>query len=340
VEPAPDISGESTCADPEGRREWRVGWRTAASGIGVVVTPTAFESRPTGGAWADESARSWQLRWNLPPLKDPRFGTLMPEKAVDGDLPRLALERIPARLSPRFVTPDGACTVFATPYAYGGGDRPRVAVIGDSLVAQLGPDPRDLAGPPMITSRLLAAGWGVEVNGQGGRRWTRPPETTPGNVAWGDTVLVDEIRGLRGADAQVVALGTNDAGWVSMATGRADFDLRLAWVLLHLAPVLDEVAASGRCTVLVTAEDRKVTYLGNDEAQFTEAAREINALLREHAAKSPDDAVHLADWAQTSADHHTGDAEPWFGEDTIHLNEAGRATYADYLARAAEQCRP
>ena len=339
VEPAADITGGSTCTDPENRREWRVTWQTAASGIGVVVTPTAFESRTAGGAWADESLRRWQLRWNLPPLKDPRFGTLMPEKAVDGDLPRLALERIPARLSPRFVTPDGTCTVFATPYAYGGPDRPGVAVIGDSLVAQLGPDPDDLTGPPMITDRLLADGWGVEVNGQGGRRWTRPPEAKLGDVTWGDTVLADEIRGLRGAQGQVIALGTNDAGWVSMAESRADFDLRLAWVLLHLAPVLDEIEASGRCAVLVTAEDRKVRYLGNDEAEFAEAAREINALLRERAAKSADDEVHLSDWAAASADHHTGDADPWFGEDTIHLNEAGRAQYADHLTRAARQCR-
>ena len=276
---------------------------------------------------------------DLPPLKDPRFGTLMPEKAVDGDLPRLALERIPARLSPRFVTPDGTCTVFATPYAYGGPDRPGVAVIGDSLVAQLGPDPDDLTGPPMITDRLLADGWGVEVNGQGGRRWTRPPDAKLGDLTWGDTVLADEIRGLRGAGGQVIALGTNDAGWVSMAESRADFDLRLAWVLLHLAPVLDEIEASGRCAVLVTAEDREVRYLGNDEAQFTEAAREINALLRERAAKSAADEVHLSDWAAASADHHTGDADPWFGEDTVHLNEAGRAEYADHLTGAARQCR-
>jgi lysophospholipase L1-like esterase len=337
--PEPGTTGRSSCTDPESRRDWRVTWETAASSIGVVVTPTALESRTAGGAWTDESTRVWQLRWNLPRIEDPRFGTLMPEKAIDGALPRLALERIPARLSPRFVTPDGTCTVFATPYAYGGGDRGEVAVIGDSLVGQLGPDGDDLEGPSLVTDRLVAGGWSVEVNGQGGRRWTRPPDARPGGLSWGDTTLVDEIRGLRGAKAQVIALGTNDAGWVSMAVGRQDFDLRLAWVLLHLAPILDEVESSGQCTVLVTAEDRKVHYLGSDEAQFTEAAHEINKLLRERAAKSPDDGVHLSDWAEVSADHHSGDADSWFGADTIHLNATGRATYADHLARAADACR-
>ena len=67
VEPAADSTGGSTCTDPENRREWRVTWRTAASGIGVVVTPTALESRTAGGAWADESLKRWQLRWTCRP---------------------------------------------------------------------------------------------------------------------------------------------------------------------------------------------------------------------------------------------------------------------------------
>jgi lysophospholipase L1-like esterase len=336
--PPAGATGASTCTDPENRREWRVQWRTDASGIGVVVTPTGFASRPLGGEWADEGTKTWQLRWNLPALVDRRFGTLMPEKSVNGDILRLTTERIPARLSPRYVTPDGTCSVFATPYTWGGLSRPQVSVIGDSLVAQLGPDAEDLEGPSLVTERLLAAGRSVEVNGQGGRRWTRPPEAQAGDVSWGDTALIDEIRGLRGGTAQVIALGTNDAGWVSMAANRQDFDLRLAWVLVQLTAILDEVEASGQCTVLVTAEDRKVSYLGNDEARFAEAAQELNDALRERAGKSPDDDVHVSDWAAASADHHTGDDDPWFGEDTIHLNGTGRAEYADHLARAAAAC--
>ena len=40
--------------------------------------------------------------------------------------------------------------------------------------------------------------------------------------------MTDEIRGLRGAAAHVVALGTNDAGWVTMAKDGEEYELRLA----------------------------------------------------------------------------------------------------------------
>lgn len=343
--PAAGRNGESTCTDPVGRREWRVRWRTVESPIGVVLEPTAFESRATvatttaGTAgttgWTDESARAWLMRWSSTPLTTPMYGTLLPEKNAQGPLALLrTTQRTPARLSPRFVTPDGACTVFTAPYASGTPGEPQVAVLGDSLVAQLGPV-SSLEAPPLVTDRL--PGYRVEVNGQGGRRWTALPETQSGIVA-GDPVMTDEIRGLRGARAQVVALGTNDAGWVSKSLDRQQFDIRLAWVLLHLEPLLAEIKASGQCTVVLTAGDRGVAYLGSAPESYTEAATAINNLLREQAAADPDDDLMLWDWAAISADHHAGDPDPWYGLDTVHLNEPGRVRYAEELAKAAELC--
>jgi lysophospholipase L1-like esterase len=330
-------TGDSTCTDPAGGREWRVSWRTAASPMGVVLTPTAFASRPTGdGTWTDEGAGTWELRWSLVPSPSPEFGTLLPEKTLRGTLPLLTAARTPVRFSPRFVSPDGSCTVFAAPYGTGDAGARRVAIIGDSLVGQLGPD-ADMNAPPLVATPLLERGQRVEVNGQGGRRWTDQPDAAPG-LERANFVMTDEIRGLRGAEVQVIALGTNDAGWVTLAKDQQEYELRLAWVLLHLDPLLDELAASGQCTVLVTAEDRKVSYIGRDEAQFTRAAGEVNDLLRKRAAEDPDDNLRLQDWAATSAGHHTGDPEPWYLADTVHLNAAGRHRYAQELATAAGLC--
>jgi lysophospholipase L1-like esterase len=334
--PGPGVTDTSSCVDPIGNREWQVTWRTAASAAGPVLTATALSSRPRGGAWADESAQTWELRWSTSPLKNDQFGTLLPEQTLQGPLTVLGRQRTLAAYSPRFVTPDGGCTVFAVPFGLGPEGGRKVAVIGDSLVGQLG-DETDVTAPPQVAAPLLRDGHRVEVNGQGGRRWTGNPDVKPGLTA-ADGVMTDEIRGLRGADVHVIALGTNDAGWASMANSLSEFELRLAWVLLHLEPVIDEIAASGQCTVLVTAEDRKVSYINHDEKLFERAAGEMNELLRERAAADPDDGLRLLDWAATSRDHHTGDPEPWFGKDTVHLNEAGRARYAAELAGAASLC--
>src|SRR4029078_11537881 len=108
------------------------------------------------------------------------------------------------------------------------------------------------------------------------------------------------------AGVHVVALGTNDAGWASMADSLSDFELRVAWVVLHLDPVIAEIAASGQCTVLVTAEDRKVSYINHDETLFARAADEINDLLRKRANADPDDGLRLLDWAANARGHPTG----------------------------------
>jgi len=329
-------TGTSSCTDPVGHREWRVSWKASASPIGVVLTPTAFESRETGAStWTGQASQTWELRWSAGILTSPEFGSMIAEKTARGPLALLAAQRIPVRFSPRYVSPDGACTVFATPYGIGSADARQVAIVGDSLVVQLGPVPGP-DGPTLLAADL--PGDRVEINAQGGRRWTRAPDT-PAGLDGANLVMTDEIRGLRGATSEVVALGANDIGWVSQAPDRNQFELRKAWVLLHLSPLLDEIEASGQCTVVLTAEDRNVTYLQGNKDWYAEAAAEVNGLLRQRAADDPDDDLRLWDWAAISANHHPGDPDSWFGKDTVHLNPEGRQHYAEELAKGASLCQ-
>jgi hypothetical protein len=178
----------------------------------------------------------------------------------------------------------------------------------------------------------------VEVIGQSGRRWT-PVDAAPGPLERADSTLLDEIRGLRAAGGQVVALGTNDASWISRASADAERDRRRAWVLGRLAEAIDELDGSGVCTVLVTAAgEQGTTYGHGDPETFSDGLRAVNDYLRVRAGSDPDDGLVLWEWSREAATHHTNDAEPWFGPDTVHLNSAGQRAYADSLARAALRC--
>jgi lysophospholipase L1-like esterase len=373
VLPEPGETGEATCADPAGGVEWRVRWRAQDGALGTEIVATGFASRalpgwtpsptasgePTGtytpagvpedtsGAatespeadddgWVKRDLDNWQLRWRGNPRLS-EIGTLQVETDRRGTLAVLASVPVLADDSPRFITPDGSCTVFLLPFGEGKAEWPSVAVFGDSLVSQLGPDASDLKAPGMLQERLLKKSVRPEVTGQGGRRWTPMPGKDQG-IDGADQILWDEIRGLRGAEAHVVALGVNDAGWVSMAVDDNDFELRMAWVLLKLEPFLKEIQDSGQCTVVVTAGDRKMKYVGGDEDRYAEAATRINNLLRRLAAENPDDDLQLWDWASISSEHHVSDPESWFGSDTIHLNREGRTAYANQLTEAATLC--
>ena len=77
---------------------------------------------------------------------------------------------------------------------------------------------------------------------------------------------------------------------------------------------------------------------GGTEEDFARASRRLNDYLRRRVAGSGG-ALRLSDWAAASSGHHGEDPSPWFGPDTIHLNAAGRAAYADQLAAAPSRCR-
>jgi lysophospholipase L1-like esterase len=259
-----------------------------------------------------------------------------------GPLSTLALVKLDVGNSPRYVTPDGSCTVFIAPFVSAGANDSTVAVLGDSLVAQLyASQDGTISGTGELLGRLEAGDHRTEINGQAGRRWTVAPGSEPASepgLERADVSMLDEIRGLRAARSMVIALGTNDAGWVALAPDAQQYQLRLAWVLLHLAPMLDELDSYGHCTVLVTMAERNKRYIDTPPGRFDDAARRINAYLHQRADANPHDRLKIWDWGAHADPHGTFDPQPWFGSDTIHLNSTGRAAYADDLTRAAALC--
>lgn len=347
--PKPGEAGVSTCLDPIGRRQWRVTWRATQGASGMTVVPTGFAERPAvaqrsagadaaapvpNGGWTSRDADAWALGWVIPSVTATDWARRV---EVRGNLAVLGRRQTPLAYSPRYVSPDGSCTVFIDPFADGPPAGPTVAVIGDSLVWQLLQATRATAPLGLLPRALENRDRRFEVVGQPGRRWTIFPDTTPG-LDQADGTLLDEIRGLRGAHAQVIALGTNDAGWVALSTSDQMYQLRLAWVILHLAPIIDEIRSSGQCTVLVTAGDRDESYLGSQVDRFSQAMQDINDYLRRRAEADPNDDLHLWDWAEHVAGHHVGARDSWYAADTIHLNARGRVAYADELTQASALC--
>jgi lysophospholipase L1-like esterase len=363
VVPTAGTTGASTCTDPVGRHIWRVTWKVtagagpdAASGVSgqaeaTAIAPTGFAVRPltpgTQGAqdaqarsatgWIDDAQDRWQLNWS-PTLAEVAKAPKDETWSRIGGFATLAADKVYVGQSPRYVAPDGSCTVFLTPFVSGRAGRPTIAVVGDSLTAQLyAPDDNSFTGPGALAERLESGGDRVEINGQAGRRWTPDPDQAAG-LEQADYSMDDEIRGLRAAGTMVIALGTNDAGWVAISPNQETYELRLSWVLLHLTPLIDELRADGRCTVLVTMADRDKRYLDSDPAKFQEAAGRINALFEQRADADSHDGLKVYDWAAQADPHGYGTKDAWFGYDYIHLTAAGIQAYANDLTQAAGMC--
>lgn len=299
---------------------------------------TATGTGPQGlVGWRTEETALWLLRWSPTLAETMRAG---PNETYERVGPFSTLQSIPVDVgqSPRYVTPDGACTVFLVPYVAGSAQGRTVAVLGDSLLAQLYASlDGSVTEPGVLEHDLEGIGMRPEINGQAGRRFTREPGR-PLNPETADVTMMDEIRGLSGADARVIALGTNDAGFATLSADRTAYETRLAYVLFQLAPMIDEIQAEGRCTVLVTMSTKDKKYLNSAPGRFDDAARRINAYLTQRARTSPGRVLRVYDWAATADQHIYGTADAWFGNDTIHLTTNGRRAYADALTRAAALC--
>jgi lysophospholipase L1-like esterase len=304
---------------------------------GQPTTTPAAVAGPASTAWTSRDRDLWNVRWT------PSVSEALSRQSADsyqrqGTLEQLALVPLTANQSPRYVTPDGGCSVFVTPFMAGSPGGRTVAVLGDSLVAQLYASADGLGtSEGALQQELDAKGYRPEINGQSGRRWTALPGARPG-LAQANVDMMDEIRGLREAQSVVIALGVNDAGWVALAPDPQTYELRVSWVLLHLGPMLDELRDRGHCTVLLTMSDGDQTYLGSAPGMYQRAARQINAYLVQRAQEDPGDRIKLWDWALAAAGHHTSDPVPWFGHDTIHLNTEGQSAYVQELSQAADSC--
>jgi lysophospholipase L1-like esterase len=321
----------------------------AETATGVPTIPATATASPTAaptpagpalpGGWQSRDLDRWLLRWTPTPA-EAAVAVRTEEWVRMGPLATLAALPMTALQDPRFVTTDGACTVYLLPFRgpVGADTDNTVAVIGDSLVAQLyGSSDRTPASTGPLLDRLVAQGDRAEISGQGGRRWGVKPDGLS-SLEQADSVLLDELRGLREARSVVVALGTNDAGWVAHSTDREQYELRLAWVMTHLAPILDELRDHGHCTVLVTMAERNKSYGGSAPGTFDVAARQINDYLRTRANADPDDRLKLWDWGAHADPHGHLDPDPWFDNDTIHLKPSGFAHYADELTAASKLC--
>ncbi|MBB4773486.1 SGNH/GDSL hydrolase family protein [Actinomadura livida] len=337
--PAVAETGTQTCEGPG--VSWRVDYEITSSGYGPVAHATGLQRRTLpGGSWTDASTQTWQLRWDHPPnaWDNPFAG---PFQQQQGDLAAIGGTPVVTYLSPRFVAPDGACTVYLAPFANGSAGDPKIAVLGNSLTQSLNDssyNQQHLQG--YVQGNLTAAGMRAEVEGHGGRRWVADPGAT--GLAKADNYLLDEYRGLLRHDPQgyVIELGPNDAGWIALAGTQADRQARLDATITGLRTILDELRSSGKCVVFVTGPDNLATYWTADPWHYAWAAQSINQELRAQASASATDDFKLRDFAQLSANHHTYSQgqDVWFTSDDLHLNGLGKLHLTSEITQAAAQC--
>lgn len=341
-------SGPVASAAPEARSESctevvggeRVRWRVRHTfevnpAYGPLVRVDSLWRSVNGGQETDARASAWELRWdNAPaewpsvphdqvPSPSPSFQQLRGTLADFGGQWRSAL------LSPRLVTPDGACTVYLTPFPNKAAepDWPKVAVLGDSLLQQLNdPTYNDDHYQGYAEGVLNEAGIAAEVDAQWHSRWT--PETGGGGHQ------LDEFRGLleRDVDGFVVALGARDAIHVASVPPGPDRDARMSEVREKLGAAVSETRTRTPCLVAVTTPENPVNIPGVDGTGYATAARQVNDVLRFIAAADDSDGFEVVDFATQAA------GQSWFVGDNLHLNLAGKLSLAAAIGSAARRC--
>ncbi len=191
---------------------------------------------------------------------------------------------------------------------------PRVAVVGDSLTMQAS---------WAIDDRLGADGWLVAVSGRNG--------ATIGDQY--DQII--SYTGFDGAEVLVVALGTNNAYYVTVdddrRVGRAqtvdELERTVHDVLVGPADRTWELSV--RCLVWVNVRD-DTTGL-----QLDAQAPALNAEIEAHAEAERADGRQMivADWAGRSRGH-----DEWFVADGVHLTPEGQQAYAELMAETVATC--
>ncbi len=307
---------------------------------------TGFSSRIGNGPWLSQDDALWRLRWT------PRPGGPVPVDRPgtyqrDGTLVTLSPITPAVDSSPRYLTPDGSCTVFLAPFDAGpagtsgtrgtSGAAGSVALVGDDLAEQAAPDLRRPAQLGERPSVLVT---------EPGARWTTLPGAA-GALDRAGTSELDELRGLHSAGGLVVGLGSADAEWIAAAPSRSQVGVRQNAVLAQLSPLLAGLDDADRCTVLLTVAQPAAPGAGPTPAarrtatadRFATAAGLINAMLVQAATAETGDRLKVWDWAGAAAGHRIGSPDPWFDDAAgPHLTSAGVTAYADALARAATLC--
>ncbi len=190
----------------------------------------------------------------------------------------------------------------------------RVVVLGDSLTVQASWS---------IDRELNAAGYDAAVSGQNG------------------AVIADrmnEIRsynGYSGADIAVLALGTNNAYFMSGDNTRR---VTLDETKRDITKAVDEAFAPHNdspfpntvtCVVWVTVNDR-AHLIGLDTK-----APPVNQAIRDEAATrtAAGKQMLVADWTTRSQGH-----DDWFVADGLHLTPAGQEAYGQLIRESAQRC--
>lgn len=195
-----------------------------------------------------------------------------------------------------------------------GGPHTKVAVVGDSLVAQ--------ATWPLV-DELNSRGYTATVAGVNG------------------ATITDEGRQLESltlpgsSDVIVVALGTNNAFFASVDDDRKrDIEQSKKDVKDTLTSVLDGKPGqswnpSTQCVVWVNVSDQSPVL------NLDKNAPPLNKTIDDEAAarRAKGDLVYVADWANASRTH-----PEWFLQDKVHLTSDGERAYAQLIRKTVDRC--
>jgi hypothetical protein len=346
AQPAYAVPASASCS--EAGVTWRVDHEKSSTVFGPAVQVTGLK-RIQGGTETDGSGLTWELRYDhlpadYPPASPPpTWPGSYPTSftSVRGTLTPSGVGRVVVEyLSPRLVSPDGACTVYLSPFFRNAAQSawPRVAVLGDDLVHQL--NDRDFntnqsAFQGYVEALLNGGQIRTEVEGHTGARWTSDGSSAPLDRA--NSNLLDEFRGLAEYDLSgtVVALGLNDALYIAAGVDQAARDARLREVTDKLATEAAEISARSGCLAVVTAPENA----SNLSPNYAAAAKSVNDWFRfVTTVGGPYDNVELIDFGAEAGSHTFTDPQPWFGPDNVHLAGAGLLVYTAELGKAAARC--
>jgi hypothetical protein len=311
-------NGSASCT--ENGITWRADYSIAPTIYGDALTVTGLR-RLQGGSDTDAGGLTWELRSDNLPSAYPPAGSAAPSyQRVRGTFSTISRPTV-VYLSPRLLTPDGACVIYTVPFGGATTAAPRIGVLGDDLLHQLNDsDFNATAIQGYVEGHLGRLGVRVEVEGVTGRRWTDN----------------SDFRGLLESDPQgfVVALGMNDALHIAAGATQAERETRANAVYGDLGTFAGEMSQRGGCVVAVTAPENA----SSRDPDYADAARKVNDWIRFTAAASATDSWELADFGLEARTHAAAGAEPWFTADNLTLNPAGRLVYTATLGKAAQRC--
>lgn len=199
----------------------------------------------------------------------------------------------------------GVTACEPAPYV-GTPDAPRIAVVGDSLVAGLNGD---------YTNRLTSRGWNASVTGIGGMtsrdHWDTLQRIMPSNP-----------------DVVLIALGTNDIREVN--AGLQTWDGFRDSVRYSL-----EITRAAPCVAWVGVNEVNGFY-GPGIGDLSQIGWVVNNIIQQELQRSGRAAgtTFYGSWADASRNH----LEYFLGPGNVHFTPAGNVAYMNVLDQAISQC--